>query len=294
MILHQMSRLFYLAQKQDNTSNFNQEIYSKGLEIWPQPQPQQDLNNYSVFGVAHKPCSFDECGRRFTMMRRNGGTNCQDCGNQAKKDCTHLRCRTCCKSRGFQCQTHVKSTWVPASKRRERQQHLSVLQHHQPFRRPGHGESYKRHGDNQDGAGAGSLPCSQPTIPTIGFELGQFPAEVSSASVTFRCVRVSSLDGPDEQCAYQTAVNIGGHVFKGVLYDQGPSSSSASLYTNTTTATPIEGFSGGGHQPHQQLDFLTTATATTTTSILFDPSLYSAPLHAFMAGTQFFHPQHPN
>jgi LRP1 type putative zinc finger protein len=77
-----------------------------------------------------------ECRRRFDfmliMMRRSGGgMNCQDCGNQAKKDCTHLRCRTCCKSRGFHCQTHVKSTWVPASKRRERQQqhHLSMLQH---------------------------------------------------------------------------------------------------------------------------------------------------------------------
>lgn len=48
-------------------------------------------------------------------------TTCQDCGNQAKKDCTHRRCRTCCKSRGYDCSTHVKSTWVPASRRRERQ-----------------------------------------------------------------------------------------------------------------------------------------------------------------------------
>ncbi|XP_045805621.1 protein EXPRESSION OF TERPENOIDS 1-like isoform X1 [Trifolium pratense] len=216
------------------------------------------------------------------MMRRSGGMNCQDCGNQAKKDCTHLRCRTCCKSRGFHCQTHVKSTWVPAAKRRERQQqhqHLSMLQQQQHFHRP------KRHSLNQQGAPSLS-------IPTTGFELGQFPPEVSSPGVTFRCVRVSSLDGPDhDQCAYQTAVNIGGHVFKGILYDQGP----PSLYTSTA---PIhEGSSGGGghHQP-QQLDFLTAATTATTTGISFDPSLYSAPLNAFMAaaGTQFFHPQHPN
>ncbi|KAK2392598.1 protein EXPRESSION OF TERPENOIDS [Trifolium repens] len=205
------------------------------------------------------------------MRRSGGGMNCQDCGNQAKKDCTHLRCRTCCKSRGFHCQTHVKSTWVPASKRRERQQqhHLSMLQHfHRPKLRHSHTHQQQQ-----------------------GFELGQFPPEVSSPGVTFKCVRVSSLDGPDhDQCAYQTAVNIGGHVFKGILYDQGPSS----LYT-----APIhEGSSGGvhHHQP-QQLDFLTAATtATTTTGISFDPSLYSAPLNAFMAaaGTQFFHPQHPN
>jgi len=51
----------------------------------------------------------------------SGGTTCQDCGNQAKKDCTNRRCRTCCKSRGFDCPTHVKSTWVPAARRRERQ-----------------------------------------------------------------------------------------------------------------------------------------------------------------------------
>lgn len=61
-----------------------------------------------------------------------GGISCQDCGNQAKKDCPHMRCRTCCKSRGYECQTHVKSTWVPASKRRERQQQqqqqLALLQ----------------------------------------------------------------------------------------------------------------------------------------------------------------------
>lgn len=57
-----------------------------------------------------------------------GGMNCQDCGNQAKKDCAHMRCRTCCKSRGLPCETHVKSTWVPAAKRRERQQQLAAMQ----------------------------------------------------------------------------------------------------------------------------------------------------------------------
>lgn len=55
------------------------------------------------------------------------GTSCQDCGNNAKKDCAHMRCRTCCRSRGFSCPTHVKSTWVPAAKRRERQQQLAAL-----------------------------------------------------------------------------------------------------------------------------------------------------------------------
>ncbi|KAF3488702.1 hypothetical protein F2Q69_00052687 [Brassica cretica] len=47
--------------------------------------------------------------------------NCQDCGNQAKKDFPHR------KSQGFDYQTHVKSTWVPAAKRRERQAQLAGL-----------------------------------------------------------------------------------------------------------------------------------------------------------------------
>lgn len=40
---------------------------------------------------------------------------CRDCGNRAKKECLFERCRTCCKSRGYNCVTHVKSTWIPSS-----------------------------------------------------------------------------------------------------------------------------------------------------------------------------------
>ncbi|XP_059626805.1 helicase protein MOM1-like isoform X2 [Cornus florida] len=42
---------------------------------------------------------------------------CQKCGNKAKKNCVYRRCRICCTSQGFQCQTHIRSTWIPASKR---------------------------------------------------------------------------------------------------------------------------------------------------------------------------------
>lgn len=56
----------------------------------------------------------------------SGGLSCQDCGNKAKKECEHMRCRTCCRSRGLPCKTHVKSTWVSAATRRERNQQLSV------------------------------------------------------------------------------------------------------------------------------------------------------------------------
>lgn len=56
----------------------------------------------------------------------------------------------------------------------------------------------------------------------VGLEKGDFPGEVRSTAV-FRCVQVSSTDDHGiKQYAYQTAVSIGGHVFKGILYDQGP------------------------------------------------------------------------
>ncbi|XP_022772696.1 protein SHI RELATED SEQUENCE 5-like isoform X4 [Durio zibethinus] len=262
----------------------NEEIYNKGFEIWPQYYyQQQNVNNYSFgAGPSRRTSGFnlsDESSSRsagFSVLRQ-GGMNCQDCGNQAKKDCAHLRCRACCKSRGFQCQTHVKSTWVPAAKRRERQQQHATLQqqqqqqqqnqqqeHQQQFR----GDNSKRQRENQ------------------GLELGQFPPEVSSPAV-FRCVKVSAMDDVDEEFAYQTAVNIAGHVFKGILYDQGPES----RYTS-------------GGESSQQLNLITEAAATTAdaatttaaatssnpgTSML-DPSLYPAPLNAFIAGTQFFPP----
>ncbi|RDX57971.1 Protein SHI RELATED SEQUENCE 5, partial [Mucuna pruriens] len=269
----------------------NEEIYNnnnnKGFEIWPQSyQHHQNLSNYFAFGVgpSRRNCSSaneedvsfcvsDESTRFGLTVMRSGGTassgvNCQDCGNQAKKDCAHLRCRTCCKSRGFQCHTHVKSTWVPAAKRRERQQQLTALHNQQQFR----GDNIpKRHRDSQ-------LACAPPPITSTGLEVGQLPAEVNTSAV-FRCVRVSAVDASDEQCAYQTSVNIGGHVFKGILYDQGPESS----YTSTAAA---EGSSGGGEP--QQHGLITTAT--TSGNNPFDPSLYPAPLNAFMAGTQFFQP----
>ncbi len=59
-------------------------------------------------------------GTTITTTSTTGSSACQECGNQAKKDCSYQRCRTCCKSRGFECSTHLKSTWVPAAKRRER------------------------------------------------------------------------------------------------------------------------------------------------------------------------------
>ncbi|KAK9108939.1 hypothetical protein Sjap_016999 [Stephania japonica] len=112
---------------------------NKGFEIW-HPQPQHYYYQHQAIATEEQLGIMYPCRRRggssssdheflgvnnnMLVMRSSsqGGVSCQDCGNQAKKDCLHMRCRTCCKSRNLPCQTHVKSTWVPASRRRERLQ----------------------------------------------------------------------------------------------------------------------------------------------------------------------------
>lgn len=132
----------------------------------------------------------------------------------------------------------------------------------------------------------------------LGLELANFPAEVESSAV-FRCVRVSSVGNSDNQYAYQTSVNIGGHLFRGILYDQGVeishrhqlpvsnqqvnnlitnASSSSAADPDGAGASTSRGGGGGAPAPSQATTFL-------------DPSLYhSGSLNSFMAGTQFFPP----
>ncbi|KAL3514705.1 hypothetical protein ACH5RR_027422 [Cinchona calisaya] len=341
-------------EEQDTTTNNslylfkNEEIYNKGFELWQQYYqlhqqrsattiqqhhqlqdvdfsvgPSRRIISSGSGGSVGDDSSYRSAG--FKVMRQGGGSgggggvNCQDCGNQAKKGCAHLRCRTCCKSRGFECTTHVKSTWVPAAKRRERQQQLSTLQNQQQqqqdqqqlsLMRGGGGGviNPKRHRENPGGGGSSSLACTRLPTSTSGglVDVGNFPAEVNSPAV-FRCVRVSAMDNADQdqQYAYQTAVNIAGHVFKGILYDQGL----GNRYTTTSTGaggadheTSLGGGGGGHHSQHHHqqppLNLIGTAAATAaaTTSnpalTLLDASSinYPTPLNAFMAGTQFFPP----
>ncbi|XP_010465649.1 PREDICTED: protein SHORT INTERNODES-like isoform X2 [Camelina sativa] len=225
--------------------------YKGTLELWQHPnnqeiifqqQQQQRLDLYtSAAGLGVGPSNrnlLETSGGALMMMRNGsssgGGPSCQDCGNQAKKDCTHMRCRTCCKSRGLECSTHVKSTWVPAAKRRERQQQLASGQQPQSQSQP-QVESVPKRQREHFPSRSNSLVCTR--IPSnntsSGLEIGSFPPEVSSPAI-FRCVRVSSVDDEEEEYAYKTAVSIGGHVFKGILYDQGPAERSSS---------------GGGSQP---------------------------------------------
>ncbi|CAL9171726.1 unnamed protein product, partial [Musa hybrid cultivar] len=83
----------------------------------PNPNPNANLANYLRKAVPTTDPSGIFLGGG-AAAAGVGESTCQDCGNQAKKDCIHRRCRTCCKSRGFECSTHVKSTWVPASQAR--------------------------------------------------------------------------------------------------------------------------------------------------------------------------------
>ncbi|KAL1811585.1 hypothetical protein ACET3Z_021650 [Daucus carota] len=308
----------------------NEEIYNKGFELWQQyyqlhqqqKTQSQDVDLSLVGGSASNYSSTrrtndndhtflyrSSSSSGFGLHMRQSGVlgnnnnnsnnmigggsssvNCQDCGNQAKKDCVHMRCRTCCKSRGFHCQTHVKSTWVPAAKRREKQQQLqlsSSLQQPQQDHEPQEQNqlSLMRGAHQSKRTRENPLPCTRLQNHNSGLEVGQFPAEITSSAV-FRCVNVRAMDDAQEQYAYQAAVNIGGHVFKGLLYDQGPESRYVGAGENST--------SGGAAQ--QSLNLVTTATTSTNppgVTWLDSSTTYPTPLNAFMAGTQFFPPPRP-
>lgn len=163
--------------------------------------------------------------------RLNGGgakdNACQECGNSAKKDCQYHRCRTCCKARGFQCQTHVRSTWVPAAERRQRKDTASV------------------DSGSEDTAAAPPRPKrprkssagSDVTAPAIGSGAEQSGAIVkaeclyeglppgASSSIPSRFTMPAQLEqlrfhggpGGDVQC-FQATVEIRGTVLKGILY----------------------------------------------------------------------------
>ncbi|KAF3685665.1 Protein SHORT INTERNODES [Capsicum annuum] len=191
------------------------------------------------------------------MMRRSeeegisssSSSRCQDCGNQAKKDCTYMRCRTCCKSRGYHCETHVKSTWVPVSTRRPRHHlHHSTIQQQQQLIQAGPNPKRYRSNESHQVIGGGDQ------------EAGDFPVEVSSAAV-FRCIRVSSIDNAVDQYAYQTSVKIAGHIFKGILYDQGPDDHESPRYSNINTNNMAGESSSTGFQLQQSPNLpITTAT----------------------------------
>ncbi|KAL6564818.1 hypothetical protein OROMI_016268 [Orobanche minor] len=203
--------------------------------LWQYPQP----GNISPVNYLKKPMNnnnnnntdhiylLQSGGNNTGDSSSTGTTTCQDCGNQAKKGCSHRRCRTCCKNRGFDCTTHVKSTWVPATRRRERQlmgtntagssQSTSSAKKPRlgpPSQTTSHTSTSNNANTPRRSFGATSSHQDE------GFR-DPLPGQVNAPAV-FKCVRVTAVDddGEDEY-AYQAVVRIGGHVFKGFLYDQG-------------------------------------------------------------------------
>lgn len=69
---------------------------------------------------------------------------------------------------------------------------------------------------------------------------GGLPPEVR-AQALFKCVRVTGVEDGESLFAYQATVKIGGHIFKGVLYDQGLDSGQQAV-----TSNPGELQLGGG------------------------------------------------
>jgi len=90
-------------------------------------------------------------------------SKCQDCGNQAKKECSYSRCRTCCKNKGFQCQTHIKSTWTPVDKRRSKEQ--------PPSPHNFHGDVPQKHNQINPCSGYYSYTSNQNQDPCISLYL---------------------------------------------------------------------------------------------------------------------------
>lgn len=121
---------------------------------------------------------------------------------------------------------------------------------------------------------------------------GTFPSEVSSPAI-FRCVKVSAMDDADEQYAYQTAVNIGGHTFKGILYDQGTESqySGGGHHGDTSSSSPAA-IASSSAAASASTSAAAAAAAAAVPTLMDHSSYYPTPLNSFMSGTQFFpHPR---
>ncbi|TVU10145.1 hypothetical protein EJB05_43656, partial [Eragrostis curvula] len=279
-----------------------------GLQLWQQhdPHPFYASTNIIRFSSDDPPGGGPSLGGAASSSSSRGtrgggvagvvagGVSCQDCGNQAKKDCAHQRCRTCCKSRGYSCPTHVKSTWVPAAKRRERQHQIAALAASAAATTAGAaGPSATRDVTKRTRA---RLSVASPTTSSGDQQMvtvaERFPREVSSEAV-FRCVRLGPVDQAEAEVAYQTTVSIGGHVFKGILHDVGPHC----LASAGGGGAPIEyhhfRHAGDGSPPG------TAAAASeagggagnviVSSAVVMDPYPTPGPYGAFPGGASFFH-----
>ncbi|KAI3797847.1 hypothetical protein L1987_33111 [Smallanthus sonchifolius] len=204
-------------------SNANNSNTNYSIQFWQQ-QPHNYLSKPMISDHGFLQGSVGGGGSTST----SGSTmTCQDCGNQAKKDCSHRRCRTCCKSRGFDCATHVKSTWVPAARRRERQlmtptgaASVSSASTSGPKKPRLTSHTTTSHTSTSNTTPPRSFDTSSSHHKQDASFKESLPGQVRAPAV-FKCVRVTAVDDGDDEYAYQASATISGHVFKGFLYDQG-------------------------------------------------------------------------
>lgn len=196
----------------------------------------QEVNNPPKKGVINVADHDDEKG---VMESEENGVYgpdfrvCQDCGNRAKKDCVFRRCRTCCKGRGYDCNTHVKSTWIPSVRRREREITVASgggVGGNGGCKRPravvGSSQNATSHSSNSNATTPKSLATSS-FHQDASFKQS-LPGHVRAPAV-FKCHRVSAIGNGEDEFAYLATVQISGHVFKGFLYDHGVDGKTANV-----------------------------------------------------------------
>ncbi|KAK9912771.1 hypothetical protein M0R45_036614 [Rubus argutus] len=188
------------------------------LRTYPDVSPsKQDMLNFGNHGGAESQQVVES--DEGNVNSEGGGDEsalkaCKDCGNRAKKGCEYTRCRTCCRGRGYDCSTHVRSTWVPASRRRERQMAVTVAV-----------AGGVASGGGGEGSSGSSSVAKRPRVmmPSMNTNANlkqSLPDQVRAPAV-FKCHRVTAISNGEAEIAYQATVKISGHVFKGLLYDRG-------------------------------------------------------------------------
>ncbi|KAG2594263.1 protein LATERAL ROOT PRIMORDIUM 1-like isoform X3 [Panicum virgatum] len=232
------------------------------IQFWqpqsPSSAPAANPNpSASPFAYIKKPLPMLDTG---AGSSGSGATTCQDCGNQAKKDCGHNRCRTCCKSRGFDCSTHVKSTWVPAARRLERQQ-LAASGSASSSPATATASAAAAAAASASASKKPRLLASQTTTSHTSTSNATTPRSFDTTSshqdasfrdslprqvrapAVFKCVRVTSIEDGEDEYAYQAMVTINGHLFKGFLYDQGPDDGRHAATSNDDSAAGVPNIS---------------------------------------------------
>jgi LRP1 type putative zinc finger protein len=100
---------------------------------------------------------------------------------------------------------------------------------------------------------------------------GRLPPEIR-AQALFKCVQLPGVEDGENEFAYQATVKIGGHVFKGVLYNQGMDNGGSSALQQQRNVADLQ--LGGRSMP--------------SSSALIDPTnLYGNPGSALLGGENF-------